>query len=266
MKLKTIEYSFTLLTPCFSGGADGKEGPSEMRIPAIRGHIRGWHRELFGNKDSNRVWGSASDSESAGSRVALRLTEAAPASTRTAPVLPHKSASCRPALMNGSNFTVEMQRLVGCSSDDWDHAERSVHTWLLAGCLGYRSNRAAGSVWPADGSAPRDAAELVEKLRRLGLKWPVRVSDPAGEVNAIDLRKTASDTINNSLLFGAAGDVRVPSPVHFKVVSFDGASALLAIAPFREVFVDGRKQQLVDAALDMLKSKQAWSGFKWKEF
>ena len=266
MKLKTTEFRFTLLTPCFSGGAEGKTGPSEMRVPAIRGHIRSWHRELFGIKDANLVWGSASDSDSGGSRVALRLIETALPSVRNAPVLPHKFPAGRPALMQKANFKIEMQRLVGCSNDDWSHAERSVRTWLLVGCLGYRSNRAAGSVWPADDSAPPNGAKLVEELRSLGLKWPVRVSDPPGELDAIELRKTASDTISNRQFFGAAGDERVPSPVRFKVVSFDGGFALLATAPLREVFEDGKKQHLVDVALNALNHKQAWSVLKWKAF
>lgn len=266
MKLQTLGFRFTLLTPCFSGGADGKAGASEIRVPPIRGHVRGWHRELFGVKESNLVWGSASDPASAGSRVALRLLETAPASVRNAPVLPHKFPAGRPALMPMANFTIEMQRLVGCSNDNWRHAERSMRTWLLAGCLGYRSNRAAGSVWPADGSAPTNGAKLVEELRSLGLKWPVRVSDPPGELDAIELRKTASDTISNRQFFGAAGDERVPSPVRFKVVSFAGGFALLATAPPREVSAEGKKQHLVDAALNALKHKQAWSGLQWKAF
>jgi hypothetical protein len=157
-----------------------------------------------------------------------------------------------------------MQRLVGCSSGDWDHATRAVRTWLLVGCLGYRANRAAGSVWPADNSAPRDAAALVAELRHLGLNWPIRISDPAGEFDATELRKTASDTINKSCFFGAAGTEREPSPVRFKVLSFDGAAALLAIAPLQEVPVDGRREQLVDAALGALRDKHAWAALKWK--
>ena len=57
MNLQTETLSFRFLTPCFSGTAEGKEASaSELRVPAIRGHIRFWHRAAFAADSTNRVW------------------------------------------------------------------------------------------------------------------------------------------------------------------------------------------------------------------
>jgi len=266
MKLVTLEFPFTLLTPCFSGGADGKDGPSMMRVPAIRGQVRDWHRILFGNADANLVWGSASNSDSSASRIALRLTATVPASVRKEPVLPHKFTAGRSALMEDTRYTVEIQRLVGCKGKDWDHARSAMRTWLLAGCLGYRANRAAGSVWPADASAPPDAAAFASELRSIGLRWPIRLSDPPGQVSRRELRKTASDTVMIRQYFGGAGETREPSPIRFKVVSFGGNASLLAIAAPKELSTPSGKQQLLDAGLNALKHKPPWSRLSWIAF
>lgn len=164
MNLEAETFGFTLLTPCFSGTALGKyDDHAEMRVPAIRGHIRFWHRVLFAAADANTVWGSTDGGEGQGSRVALRLVGDVPRDqeqTRSN-LLPHKEnpnhRGPRPALKSGKTFTLQLQRLVGCTTDDWEHAQRALKLWLLVGSVGLRSNRAAGSVWPVGNWVPRDA-------------------------------------------------------------------------------------------------------------
>jgi hypothetical protein len=107
--------------------------------------------QLFVAADSNRVWGSTNGNEGQGSRVAVRLASERLSDTHRADILPHdlkKSGQPRPSLHADREFVLTLQRLVGCTNDDWDHAQRAVKLWLLLGCRGLRSNRAAGSVWP----------------------------------------------------------------------------------------------------------------------
>jgi hypothetical protein len=252
MQLKTVDYTFALLTPCFSGTALGKnDDHAEMRVPPIRGHVRFWHRELFGANDANQVWGSTSGDEGRGGRVGMRLAAGHLSDKQPADILPHdlkKSGNPRPSLREGGKFMIYLQRLIGCTNNDWDHAQRAVKTWLLLGCLGLRSNRAAGSVWPLDDWARTDADSLKSTLISLGLKnWSVAIVGlSAGKSEAV-LRETASDTIAGSphrQVFGGISP-REPSLTKFKVALLAPRSAqketpcLLALAPHRQLQGNG---------------------------
>jgi hypothetical protein len=241
MQLPHQDFTFTLLTPCFSGTALGKiDDHAEMRVPPIRGHARFWHRALFTAQDANRVWGSTNGEEGHGSRVALRFvgpvstTHAQPSPT----VLPHKENANqrgpRPALAPGERFTLRLQRLVGCSTDDWDHAQRAVKLWLLLGCLGLRANRAAGSVWPEAEWVPNTPDELKHRLRELGYTRAVQLAGGGKDLPADTLRETASDTVtstgHNHPHFGGTSP-RQPSPTRFKVARLRGRHVLLIMGP-----------------------------------
>jgi hypothetical protein len=280
MQLQHADYAFTLLTPCFSGTALGKlDDHAEMRIPPLRGHIRFWHRALFDAADCNRVWGSTSGNDGQGSRVSLRFvgsvstTHANPKPT----LLPHKPEpppgksdprGPRPGLAAGENFTFRLQRLVGCTAADWDHAQRAIKLWLLLGCLGLRSNRAAGSVWPENWqghpAVPQTIADLKSVLQDLGLRnWSVAIVGLGAGKSAADLRETASDTIKGNPyqdVFGGIGP-RHPSPTKFKVASLaakPGQSqqlCLLATAPARQIAVNGASQTILRHAEQLLLGK-----------
>ena len=244
MQLHTAEFRFTLLTPCFGGTALGKhDDHAEMRVPPMRGHIRFWHRALFGPADANRVWGSTSGDEGQGSRVALRIRNSSLRGQYLADILPHdlkKSGKPRPSLREGAEFSLQLQRLVGCTNGDWDHAQRAVKLWLLLGCLGLRSNRAAGSVWPFGDWVPNDPVSLKTTIENLGLSnWSVALVGYGQGKAVIELRKTASDTIAGAPhrpVFGGIND-REPSPTKFKVAMLAAqagqipAPCLLAVAP-----------------------------------
>jgi hypothetical protein len=259
MNLETETFGFTLLTPCFSGTALGKyDDHAEMRVPAVRGHIRFWHRVLFAAADANTVWGSTDGGEGQGSRVALRLVGDVPRDQEQPEpkLLPHKDnpnhRGPRPALKVGGTFTLQLQRLVGCTSDDWDHAQNALRLWLLVGSVGLRSSRAAGSVWPINPSAPqppwvpRDASGLSQVLRDLGLaSWSVAlIGEKDGPAEA-KLRETASDTIQGNpyrQVFGGINE-RFPSPTKFKVVHLSTGPCLLATAPRQEIVCEDRQKR-----------------------
>jgi len=269
MHLQHEDYTFTLLTPCFSGTALGKaDDHAEMRIPPIRGHIRFWHRVLFGPGDCNRVWGSTAGDQGNGSRISVRfigsvsIKHASPKPT----MLPHKDEpnqrGPRPALAAGESFTLRLQRLVGCTAADWDHAQRVVKLWLLLGGLGLRSNRGAGSVWPKDDWVPQCAGALRTTLQHLGLqKWAVAVVGVGKCKSADELRKTASDTSKgdnrsiNQKVFGASAPRR-PSPTKFKVICLKDGFCLLACAPHQEIRCeDGQRRTILREAERLLWNK-----------
>src|SRR2546426_4670416 len=203
MNLQTETLSFKFLTPCFSGTAEGREAStSELRVPAIRGHIRFWHRAAFGADSANRVWGSTNGNEGQGSRVAVRIKTGLPPSHQTAQLLPHKThgQGSRPALPQDGRASIQLQRLPACTSDDWAKAVTAAKLWLLAGTLGYRSSRAAGSVWPDGKWAPETRVDLSRLLAPLIGKasqpWGAALIGESAGRSWNDLRVAASDTPN----------------------------------------------------------------------
>src|SRR6266545_4771399 len=245
MNLQTETFSFRFLTPCFSGTAEGKDAPtSELRVPPIRGHIRFWHRAAYGADSANLVWGSTSGNEGQASRVAVRVKIGHPPSHQTAQLLPHKThgQGSRPALPQDGRATIEFQRLPACTSDDWAKAVTAAKLWLLAGTLGYRSSRAAGSVWPDEKWTPQSKDDLASLLATLISKpnqpWGATLAGESAGKSWSDLRATASDTPKGaSHLFGNAIQ-RKPSPLRFKVVELDSGVCLLAVAPSKELIAD----------------------------
>lgn len=267
MRLPHEDFPFTLLTPCFSGTALGKhDDHAEMRVPPIRGHLRFWHRALFDPGNCNRVWGSTNGNEGHGSRVSVRFVGSVstrPASPRPT-MLPHKlnptQRGRRHALAAGESFTLQLQRLVGCTADDWDRAQRALKTWLLLGCLGLRSNRAAGSVWPEGHWVPQTTDALKATLQNLGLKnWSVALVGMGAGKNGDELREAASDTLASyRTVFGDVKPQREPSPTKFKVVHLGGALCLAAVARAQQISVNGVGQLILHQAERLLKSKPRW--------
>jgi len=272
MQLHHVDFPFTLLTPCFSGTALGKlDDHAEMRIPPIRGHVRFWHRALFGAADANRVWGNTNGNEGQGSRVALRLLKGPLSDKHPAALLPHdlkKSGRDRPSLRDGADFTLRLQRLVSCTNDDWDHAQRAVKLWLLVGCLGLRSNRAAGSVWPEDAWVPQDSDSLKTTLQTLGLAtWSVALIGLGQSKSASELRETASDTIAGNpyqQVFGGINPQRAPSPTKFKVIRLGEGFCLLATAPAGRVLGHGSVRRTILQEAEHLLHNVKPSPARWK--
>lgn len=233
MKLPAATFEFGFLTACFSGTAEGKEArESELRVPPIRGHVRMWHVAAFGARSCAEVWGSTAG-EGSGSRVGMRLAATPPPSEKGSALLPHKDrqGGSRPALAAGTRATLELTRLPPCRDEQWAKARAAVRLWLLLGTLGLRSNRAAGSIWPAH--PPADAAALKAELTRLGLtRTAVALIGMGAGKSAAELRETASDTVEDRRgdVFGQSSP-RKPSPVRFKVIRLGDGYCLLAHAP-----------------------------------
>jgi hypothetical protein len=244
MNLTTETFRFTLLTPCFSGTADGNDATfSELRVPAIRGHIRFWHRAAYGPESANRVWGSTTGNDGQGSRVAVRIKAGPPPSRQSAQLLPHKThgQGSRPALPPDTTASIQLQRLPACTHADWAQALTAMKLWLLAGTLGYRASRAAGSVWPTEPWTPQSRADLTLLLAPLIARpshpWGAALVAESAHKSWRDLREAASDTPKGPpQLFGNA-QPRKPSPVRFKVVELATGLCLLAVAPSKQSIV-----------------------------
>jgi len=242
MRLQTSDFQFSLLTPCFSGTAAGKEADhSELRVPPIRGHIRFWHRAAFDPASANRVWGSTTGDEGEGSRVAIRIIARMAPSRSWAPLLPHKTQGQgkRAALPVAAAAAIQLQRLPACTNEDWERARSATRLWLVAGTLGYRASRAAGSVWPVEPWTPRTRDELIAQLapllRKPAKPWAAALVGETVEASWELLRQAASNTPRGPAgVFGNA-QPRQPSPTRFKVVSLTGGACLLAIAPSLDI-------------------------------
>jgi hypothetical protein len=255
MRLSTIDFRFLVLTPCFSGTAEGKEASySELRVPPIRGHVRFWHGAAFGHVSASQVWGSTTGNEGQGSRVAVRITSGIPPSRHLAQLLPHKThgQGPRPALPPGSSATIQLQRLPACTSDDWMKASSAAKLWLLAGTLGYRASRAAGSIWPEQDWTPRNRGDLADSLapliRKSNNPWAAALVGEGASADWELLRNAASNTPKGPTdVFGNA-QPRTPSVVRFKVIQSAGALCLLALAPSRTILL--RAEQAIAGKVD----------------
>jgi hypothetical protein len=259
-------FDFEFLTPCFSGTAEGKNADSSiLRVPPIRGHIRMWHVGLFGADDANAIWGSTAG-DGCGSKVGVALKASPPASVTKAEILPHKDNANhrgpRVALPAGSRATLVLTRLPGCSSTQWEHAEKATKLWLLLGTLGLRANRAAGSIWPIGDWVPLDTAGLKTEIQNLSLtNWSVAVVGAGKNKTQEQLREVASDTVSERTVFGGINE-RKPSPTKFKVARLAAELVLLAASECKPIVLGpGRTPTLLQRAESLLAAKpdpQRW--------
>ncbi|MCS7091413.1 MAG: hypothetical protein NZM03_11955, partial [Limisphaera sp.] len=104
------------------------------------------------------------------------------------------------------------------------------------------ANRGGGSVWPADGTAPKTPADLRQRLDQCGCDWPVMLAGSEVGDSLEALRKAATDTKNgNPEIFGkAGGNGRQSSRVKFKIVRFENTLRLLITAPAREILEEAK--------------------------
>ena len=263
MKLKSIDLPFVLLTSAMNGGAQ-ENGPAEVRIASIRGQVRAWHRKAGLTPACDEVWGRAADGATTASRVSLSLLPQLKAEThKDEPILPHHPVGgIRSAVTHNQTFTLRLTRLIGCNSDHWQAAQNAVKIWLLLGGLGLRSSRAAGSVWPVDDPAsapwvPADPSALRQCLITLGLaRTSLALIGLGCSSDAKILRTTASDTVEQSEVFGAIRPHRIPSPTRFKVARFSGGLCLIATADQRNVPVNRQTLPMIQHAENLLVTKR----------
>jgi CRISPR type III-B/RAMP module RAMP protein Cmr1 len=224
-----------VLTPLFNRGA--YQDTPEIRVPSIRGMVRWWFRALGGTADEEkRVFGSVHGGAVA-SRLVFRVSNVrAQRANPNPPTLPHKQggqASPQAAFAPGARFKLEVfSRLGDLPSELETKAKNALEVWLLLGSLGLRANRGGGSVWPADGSAPKTPAELRQRLDQHGCRWPVMLAGREVGHTVEQLRKAATDTKNGlPQIFGEASRNRQASIVKFKIVRLGNELRLLITAP-----------------------------------
>jgi len=250
---KQQAYHVVLLTPSFCHGAD-PNGDGELRVASIRGHIREWRRMRGREYHAvEEVWGGTNGSKMLASKVALELVDVQNANSQPTPLLPHKNGPKRGAVRQGAAFTLVLRRLVGCTDELSKEAKRDVETWLLLGCLGQRSNRAAGSVWCTDWPM-NTVDDFRQRLRKLTVppSWDIRISRQT--MTAEKARETASDTKDGSPhLFGSIKP-RKPSPTKMKVVRIGGDCRLLLFAA---------RPGILDQALRELRNKP--DSARWRD-
>jgi hypothetical protein len=238
-----------VLTPLFNRGA--YQDTPEIRVPSIRGMVRWWFRALGGTPDEEKaVFGGMKGfgnrleikNEVCASKLVFRVTliEGKPAPPPGLPTLPHKQgghAAPQAAFLPRARFHLEVfSRFGPMDSQLQRKVENALEVWLLLGALGLRANRGGGSVWPADGTAPKTAAELRQRLNECGCNWPVMLADATIGQNAESLRKAATDTKNGMPeIFGEASRHRRASKVKFKIVRLDNTLRLLITAPDQQI-------------------------------
>jgi len=256
-----------VLTPLFNRGA--YQDTPEIRVPSIRGMVRWWFRALGGSPDEEKeVFGGMKGfgnrleikNEVCASKLVFRVTviEGKPAPSPGLPTLPHKQggqAAPQAAFLPGARFRLEVfNRLSPLRAELQRKVENALEVWLLLGALGLRANRGAGSIWPADGAAPKTAAELRQRLNECGCNWPVMLAGDKVGASAEELRKAATDTKNGMPdVFGQAAPRRQASKVKFKIVRLEEKPRLLITAPTLDTL-----QKAQEALNEKLSRPETW--------
>jgi hypothetical protein len=241
-----------VLTPLFNRGA--YQDTPEIRVPSIRGMVRWWFRALGGTPDDEKAvfggmkgFGHALRDQVVASRLVFRIKDIrAQRADPDPPTLPHKTggyAAPQAAFLPGARFRLEVfNRLSPLEPELQRKVENALEVWLLLGALGLRANRGAGSVWPGDGTAPKTAAELRQRLNECGCNWPVMLAGDKVGASPEELRKGATDTKNGMPeVFGQAAPRRQASKVKFKIVRLEGKFRLLITAPNEDTLRQARE-------------------------
>ena len=263
--MKVQPYSFMLLTNTLCHGAkqigvNNKGFPlmeAELRESSIRGHLRRWHRILWGPDDTILCWGTAGGKgvKASASKVTLRLSrpkdEKKPTLTS---YLPHKNYGgtdvyALPASTSIYVLNVSFRYLGKQESVIIPHVEKTIRCWLLLGTVGQRSTRAFGSVWPQDN--PPSTPDALEKELQgiLGTKYAFCLSPRPIDRSVPDM-KLCTDTLSgkeNEKFFGYVDhSKRMTSPLKMKFVKLGNDFYLLLHAE-KQSTIDGAIRVLQDA-------------------
>jgi len=143
-------YSIQLLTPCFCRGIDNRDGAEpEIRSASIRGHLRSWHRALFGDPRAEKELFGGVGNGAVSSPVIVRVANVK-GETSMFPTLPHKEggqAAKKKAFSPGTTFDFLVStRREGISETQQIELSLTIKAWLLGGGLGLRVTRGAGSI------------------------------------------------------------------------------------------------------------------------
>lgn len=144
-----ISHRITFLTPLFSRGS--YDDRPEIRPPSIRGQLHWWFRALGGRHSDEKVIFGGVHNHAVASKIVVRVGNIK-GRQAAAPTLPHKGrglASEKTAFLAETSFELHLsERLGGLTGPHATRFRQSLEAWLLAGTLGLRATRAAGSfVW-----------------------------------------------------------------------------------------------------------------------
>jgi CRISPR/Cas system CMR-associated protein Cmr1 (group 7 of RAMP superfamily) len=268
-------HRVTFITPLFSKGS--YEDRPEVRAPSIRGQLHWWFRALGGSShEENAIFGSVHARPVLASKVVVRVADvngqAAELNT-----LPHKrggEASPKWAYKPGTSFDLLLtERLGGLTNPQRQAFRRTLEAWLLAGTLGLRATRAAGSfIWhPLSNDAiamPGKPAEYATRLADIFRSAPLRVSLLEPAFSSAEAARTAvSDTLGGRHDGRAEDDLarinhplgrvfggRKTSPLRFRIVQFGQAFHIVAVWDDRTA-VTGNQPGHYDATVRLLSDR-----------
>lgn len=262
--MKVQPYSFVLLTNTLCHGAKQigqsvKGTPlmeAELRESSIRGHLRRWHKILWGLDDTNICWGSVGGKtvKASASKVTLRLSRPKDEKKTKTSYLPHKDYKgtdvfALAASTNLYTLSISFRYLGKEEARIVSHVETTIRCWLLMGTVGQRSTRAFGSVWPQDN--PPSTPDALEKELQgiLGTKYAFCLSPRPIDRSAPDM-KLCTDTLagkENEKIFGYVDhSKRMTSPLKMKFVKLGNDYYLLLHAE-KQSTIDGAIRVLQDA-------------------
>lgn len=281
-------YRLTFVTPLISRGC--YENRPEIRPSSVRGQLRWWFRGLGGSyRDEKELFGGIHGKPVASSRIVLRVG-GMEGGTGSVPSLPHKrgmAASSKAAFLAGAAFDLHvlMRRMPSSYGAMIQSFEKAMHAWLLAGSLGLRSTRGAGSfVWKAvRGTGAGMPADLESYKRQLRVViGPPSLATNAGLCAWIlgrsfsdpeDARRCISDTVGGKDDKSGASDLarigfplgrvfggRKTSPLRFRIVQLAEEFYIVAVWDNRGN-VTGNKPQDLHSAIDLLKRKDKEIGY-----
>ena len=252
------QYEFELLTPCFCHGAFPEE-VAEMRVPSIRGHLRRWHRLLYGEEDMKQTWGTAGR-EVVSSRVILRLMTSDGKAEEWEPqqVLPHakrelygkrephakreQKTFSRSALKSGMSYRLLVSFRPLTSEQVRERVDQVITSWLYLGCVGMRSTRAFGSVWPKD-KFP-DLIEFSRTVKTAAEKLAIKVSvKTLSSPNLAICSDTLSGAENEQYFGYVHGKERLTSPLKMKYIRLADGFHLVLYAEC-DAIISGALMQL----------------------
>lgn len=262
-------HRITFITPLFSKGS--YEDQPEIRPPSIRGQLHWWFRALgCAAADENAIFGSVHSKPVLASRVVVRVSGVNDGNGKSPSkdeinTLPHKTggqASPKWAFNSGTTFDLHLAERLGGLSDKHRAAFRmAVEAWLLAGTLGLRATRAAGSfVWqPLAGESipmPSSPEKYVNRISEVFGNAPLHVKmlmEPFASPEAA--RKCVSDTIGGkddpygtsdlARLRDPLGKVfggRKTSPLRFRIVGFGQVFHIVAVWDNRQRVTGNRPE------------------------
>jgi len=238
--VKTLTVTLETVTPLFLGGAEPRDRPPELRVPAFRGALRYWLRTVLGGVigDSNleglhQLESAIFGSTDYGSPIQVRLHGALNASDEK--VLPHKDgrqAGPRKAFESGQPLELVLSQLRSTDETVWHVACAALNLALTFGGVGLRSRRGYGTLRIVQSSDPT----LVSPLAATSLDgWKQHIKHVAED--AVASARHLAQSRKVALVDLPKGPTRYPCASHLgliRVCDLQAGSSLAAVTQFMQ--------------------------------